>query len=157
MESTISLSGNVGTDVESYRGADWHLARFRLACTPRIRRKDEWVDGETTWISVRASNRLARNVEASLRKGDPVIVTGRLRTHVWEDPDGNKQDRIIVEAQAIGHDLTRGTSHFQRNERASSPISPLEHPDHATDEGEERLTRATDRVTVDGVALQPVP
>ena len=140
MDATISLSGNIGTDIETFHGDDWTLARFRLACTPRVRRGGEWTDAETTWISVRASNRLARNVAASLRKGDPVVVTGRLRTHVWQDPEGAKQDRLIVEASSIGHDLNRGTSAFTRNERAASPSSPGEplgapdgYDDHAGD------------------------
>ncbi|WP_022910869.1 single-stranded DNA-binding protein [Aestuariimicrobium kwangyangense] len=126
MDATISLSGNIGTDVETFTGDDWELARFRLACTPRVRRGGEWTDGETTWISVRASNRLARNVAASLHKGDPVVVTGRLRTHVWQDAEGVKQDRLIVEASSVGHDLNRGTTNFARNERVASPASPGE-------------------------------
>ena len=137
MDATISLSGNIGTDIETFNGDDWVLARFRLACTPRVRRGGEWTDGETTWISVRASNRLARNVADSLRKGDPVVVTGRLRTHVWQDPDGVKQDRLIVEASAVGHDLNRGVTQFRRNERVGSPSSPGEPLDHEEPTGDE--------------------
>ena len=50
-DATISLSGNVGTDVEFHEGDGWAYARFRLACTPRFQRQGEWVDGETTWLS----------------------------------------------------------------------------------------------------------
>jgi len=113
-DATISLSGNVGTDVEFHEGDGWAYARFRLACTPRFQRQGEWVDGETTWLSVRATHRMARHVRDSINKGDPVVVTGRLRTHTWTDAEGERQDRLVVEAMAMGHDLSRGVSRFQR-------------------------------------------
>ena len=127
MDATISLSGNVGTDVEFTEGDGWAYARFRLACTPRFLRKGEWVDAETTWITVRTTNRAALNVRHSIRKGDPVVVTGRLRTHSWTNPEGERIDRLVVEATSLGHDLTRGITSFARIERSpQSPATPSE-------------------------------
>ncbi|MGD8214409.1 single-stranded DNA-binding protein [Aestuariimicrobium sp. Y1814] len=120
MDAQITLSGNVGTDVEFSSGDGWSYARFRLACTPRLIRNSEWVDGDTTWLNVRARNATALNVKESIKKGDPVIVTGKLRTHAWSNADGEKFDRLVVEASSLGHDLSRGTSTFTRNERADS-------------------------------------
>lgn len=117
MDALITLSGNVGTDVEFTEGDGWSYARFRLACTPRFVRNGEWVDAETTWINVRTSHRTAINVKESIRKGDPVLVTGRLRTHAWTNGDGERFDRLVVEATSLGHDLTRGTAAFTKNER----------------------------------------
>ena len=53
------------------------------------------------------------------RKGDPVIVIGKLRTNVFKGEDGVLVERLILEATALGHDLTRGTSTFSRVERMS--------------------------------------
>jgi single-strand DNA-binding protein len=47
-------------------------------------------------------------------KGDPVIVVGRLRTTRWTDNQGVDQERMIIEATSIGHDLTRGTAVFRK-------------------------------------------
>lgn len=125
MDALISMSGNVGTDVELSQGEGWAYARFRLACTPRFLREGEWTDGETTWITVRVTNRTAHHVFQSVRKGDPVVVVGKLRTHVWRTPEGERADRLVVEASAVGHDLSRGTAVFNRAERpAGSPVSP---------------------------------
>jgi single-strand DNA-binding protein len=55
-----------------------------------------------------------------VRKGDPVIVIGRLRTQVWVK-DAVQQERTVLEALTIGHDLSRGTSAFNRSERAQVP------------------------------------
>lgn len=120
MDAQITLTGNVGTDVEAHRGDGWTYARFRLACTPRVMRDGEWVDDHTTWLTVRATNRLAENVIASVSKGDPLVVTGRVRTQVWELGTGERQDRLVVHATSIGHDLGRGTSIFVRSTRAAT-------------------------------------
>lgn len=138
MDAQITLSGNVGTDVEYSYGDGWAYARFRLACTPRLIRNGEWVDGDTTWLNVRAKNATATNVKESIRKGDPVIVTGKLRTHAWSNADGEKFDRLVVEATSLGHDLSRGTSVWTRNERADAEEAPVV----ATDTGQEEDTDA---------------
>jgi single-strand DNA-binding protein len=62
-------------------------------------------------------------VAASVRKGDPVVVVGRLRTSVWEK-DGQSHERLVLEADMVGHDLNRGTSAFRRRPRLSSTDSP---------------------------------
>jgi single-strand DNA-binding protein len=119
MEAYVHITGHVGGDVE-YRNNTLPTASFRLACTPRIRRGGDWSDGETTWLTVTCFRSLAEHSASSVRKGDPVIVIGRLRTQVWVK-DGVQQERTVLEALTIGHDLTRGTSAFNRSERAQLP------------------------------------
>lgn len=114
MDAIVTVSGNLGTDVEHYQGEGYSRASFRIACTPRLRRGQEWVDGHTTWLNVECSNRTADNARDSLVKGDPVIVSGRLRTRVWE-AQGTKHERMVVEAISVGHDMSRGVSLFTRN------------------------------------------
>ncbi|SER98193.1 single-strand DNA-binding protein [Propionibacterium cyclohexanicum] len=120
MDTNVSLSGYVGTAVEYTAAEGYSFATFRLATTPRIRRNGEWVDGETTWITVEASNRAADNAAASIHKGDPVIVVGRLQTKRWQGRDGEPRERLVLTALALGHDLARGTSQFTRTPRQSA-------------------------------------
>ena len=54
----------------------------------------------------------------SIRKGDAVVVHGRLRTDVWEREDGQSSTTYVVEATFVGHDLNRGTTVFLRSTRA---------------------------------------
>jgi single-strand DNA-binding protein len=119
MEAYVHMTGYVGGDVE-YRNNTLPTASFRLACTPRIRRGGDWSDGETTWLTITCFRSLAEHAASSVRKGDPVIVIGKLRTSVWVK-DGVQQERTVLEAQTIGHDLTRGTSAFNRAERPQIP------------------------------------
>jgi single-strand DNA-binding protein len=119
MEAYVHMTGYVGGDVE-FRNNTVATASFRLGCTPRLRRGGDWTDGETSWLTVTCFRSLAEHAASSVRKGDPVIVIGRLRTQVWVK-DGQQQERTVLEALTIGHDLTKGTSAFNRSERATVP------------------------------------
>lgn len=115
MDAFIHLSGNVGGDVE-FRNNKTATASFRLACTPRVLRNGQWGDGETTWFTVMCFRSLAEHTAASIGKGDPIMVYGKLRTQAWER-DGQSFERLVLEAKSIGHDLNRGTSAFKKAER----------------------------------------
>ena len=126
-EIPVTLVGNVVTDVGATTtpgGAE--LAWFRLASTPRHydRALGRWVDGDTSYVRVSCWRHLARNVVVSVRKGDPVVVTGRLRVREWARED-RKGVAVEVDASAIGHDLSRGVSRFDRPARpAALPDGP---------------------------------
>lgn len=115
MEPTVSMTGRLGTDVEertTRQGVPY--VTFRMASTSRFQREGAWVDGPTTWVTVRCYRQLAEHVSLSLRKGQPVVVTGRLRTESWQDQSGATRERTVLEAQALGHDLTWGATVFSR-------------------------------------------
>ena len=89
---------------------------FRVATTPRWfdNRQGAWTDGRTEWITVKAFRDVAFNVAASIRKGDPVLVQGRLRTEEWAGENGPRTT-LVLDAHALGHDLTRGRTSFARS------------------------------------------
>ncbi len=123
-EAQLTLTGYVGTDVDYRAGRDGAppRARFRVACTPRFfdRQQGAWRDQETVWKTVKVWRALADNVASSVRKGEPVVIIGRLRAEVWKDEDGELRSQDVVEATSVGHDLNRGTSAFLR--RAVTPV-----------------------------------
>jgi single-strand DNA-binding protein len=145
-ETMISIAGNVATDVRfvrSDRGTS--LASFRLASTSRRfdRSQGGWVDGHTTYVTVVCWRALAENVAASLHKGEPVVATGRLRVEPWERDDGRSGTSVEVEAQVVGHDLSRGTTAFRRTRR--------EHVDTLSDaKVAEQLARSLDTAPTTG-------
>lgn len=119
-ETLITLQGWLGSDVTTRRAGESTVASFRVASTPRRyqRKTDEWVDGDTQWYTVNAWRSLADNCERSLRRGDPVVVHGRLNAQVWTNSAGIEVTSFEVDATFVGHDLTRGTSSFTRTPRA---------------------------------------
>ena len=121
-DAVVTFQGWVGTDVTHRETQQGHVANFRVGVTPRIRRRTgDWVDGQTSWFSVACWRALADNVRDSVRKGDPVVVHGRLRTDVWERGDGQSSTTYVVEALHVGHDLTRGTTRFERSAVPARP------------------------------------
>jgi single-strand DNA-binding protein len=145
MEAQVHITGYAGTEVET-RG-NGTVSVFRLACTPRIRTKSGWGDGNTTWIEVACFRTLAQHVAQSVRKGDPVLVVGKLRTNQWEK-DGQTHERLVLEADLVGHDLNRGTSAFRRPPRLAPADSreaeepPADEVEAAGPNAEERAAQA---------------
>ncbi|MGA9747912.1 MAG: single-stranded DNA-binding protein [Nocardioides sp.] len=116
-DTYVTLHGWVGSEVTFRDPHGVSVANLRVASTPRLKREGRWVDGDTTWYSVTAWRGLADNVRDSIHKGDAVVVHGRLRTDVWERSDGQTSASLCIDATLIGHDLTRGTSRFERSVR----------------------------------------
>src|SRR3954462_6728300 len=122
-ETHVTLSGWLGGDVALRDAAGVPVATFRVASTPRryVRKTDTWEDGDTQWYSVNAWRTLGENCDRSLRRGDPVVVHGKLSAHVWTNKAGLEVTTFEVEAAFIGHDLNRGTSEFRRRKLAAAP------------------------------------
>lgn len=113
---TVVIAGNIGNDPS--RGVTRTgkpVINFRVASTPGYfdQRTGAWVEGDTSWYAVSAFGNIADHAKASLRCGDPVIVVGRMKVREWE-ANGRKGVDVEIDADAIGHDLNRGTSAFAR-------------------------------------------
>jgi len=120
--TTISVTGNVATEVRFTTTQDGTpLATFRMAATERKFDKltSRWIDGDVTWFSVSMWRSLAENVSASIHKGDPVFVVGRLTLREWER-DGKAGMSLDINADLVGHDLNRGTATFERIRKVTS-------------------------------------
>ena len=135
-ETMVCVVGNVATQPVYKELASGASARFRLAVTARYwdREKNTWTDGHTNFFTVWARRSLATNVGASVSVGDPVVVHGRLKVRT-EQRDGQSWTSADVDAVAIGHDLSRGTSAFRRASKgdAAAASTPRPEPSWETD------------------------
>lgn len=125
-ESYVTLQGWVGNDVDVREVGETQCASFRVGCTPRFQRAGEWVAGDTSWFTVNTWRGLARNVADSVRKGDAVVVHGRVKVDVWEREGHPPATSCVVEATFVGHDLNRGTTVFAKAPRTSTDVSGAE-------------------------------
>ncbi|MDR0342898.1 MAG: single-stranded DNA-binding protein [Nocardiopsaceae bacterium] len=125
-EAQVFLSGYVATD-PSYKllpgGAA--VAQLRVAYTPRWlnRETGEWSESPTSFLTVICWRKLADNVRMCLRKGEPVLVRGRLQVRRYEDKDGAPRIAVELDASSVGHDLARGVALFQRLPRDQADAS----------------------------------
>ena len=125
-ETSVTIVGNVLTDPKSRRTAeDVRVVSFRVASNERRfdKASGEWVDGDRLFVTVTCWRRLANGVVASLSKGDPVMVTGRLYTRGYE-VEGQKRSITELEATAVGPDLSRCSAELVRVRRSASEDAP---------------------------------
>jgi single-strand DNA-binding protein len=113
----LTVVGWIGTEVRNFHENDGGtpFSTFRLGSTRRWfdKQTGAWKDGQTEWFNVKVWRTTAVNVARSLRKGDPVIVQGRLSTEEWISENGPRTS-LVLEATSLGHDLAFGSSHFAR-------------------------------------------
>ena len=123
-KTQVTLTGWLGSDVTTRSAGDATVASFRLAATPRRYnpRTEEWFDGDTQWYSVNAWRQLAGNCAASLRRGDPVVVHGKLSARRWTSAAGVETTSFEIEAAVVGHDLNRGASSFAKSPSRATPV-----------------------------------
>ncbi len=119
-EINVSLNGNVVSEpamIPTKSGVAMCSLRVAVNSRKFDKATQIWLDGDTTYFSVTSWRNLAENVEASLKKGDPVVVVGKLRVREWTK-DEKSGTSVEIEASSIGHDLSRGKSEFTRVSRS---------------------------------------
>lgn len=179
--TTVTLVGTAVTAVKyatTIGGVP--VAHFRLAATERRfdRQKQAWVEGDTSFYTVWTWRWLAENVLTSVMRGDPVLVTGRMRVREWEVGEGRSRGVAAeVEATSVGHDLTRGTAAFRRTAKAKPSVggsgsgssgdgvnaadgqpssAATADPDDAGDAGDASASGGTTEATASGPDPRPV-
>jgi single-strand DNA-binding protein len=116
-EMVTTISGWVAST--PYKNESKDVVLVQVAFTPtNIDEKRNLKEGKTEWINVNISGEpFQKNVLKSLHRGDAVIVHGTFRTEEKEDierDDGSIRTVLIIDAQSIGHNLSFGTSKFER-------------------------------------------
>lgn len=117
--STVTIAGNVVADPR-ISGLPDNPERVTFRVVANRRRKDPatdtWVDAGEFGINVVCWRSLARGVAQSVRRGDPVLVMGRIGERSYE-VDGVRRWITEVTADFIGHDLAKGYCQYYRFSR----------------------------------------
>lgn len=101
-EARITIDGNLTADPElRFVPSGAATARFTVASTPRVKRGDQWEDGETVFLPVTVWRELAEGSAETLRKGDTVIVSGKLRQRSYEK-DGIRRVAYEIDGEFVG-------------------------------------------------------
>jgi single-strand DNA-binding protein len=116
-DALVVVTGYVATE-PSYRtlGDGVPVLSMRVGWTRRRRDSatGEWSDGNTSFVTVTCWRKLAENLSKCLRKGDPVVLRGRLDVRTYVNKEGERRIAVDVDAASLGHDLNRGVANFQR-------------------------------------------
>ena len=124
-ETQVTIVGNVVNTVDKRELANGTaVAHFRVGSTERRydRASGGWVDGDRLYLDVTCWRHLAENAAASLVKGDPVVVTGRLFTRNYEH-EGQRRSSMTIDANSVAADLSRCTAVVTRTRRSTAAES----------------------------------
>jgi single-strand DNA-binding protein len=119
MVNRVILIGNLGKDPEVRRLENGAVvAKFTLATNENYKDKSgEW-QTLTEWHDIVVWRQLAERAEATLKKGMPVYVEGKLTHRTWQDQDGNNRRTTEIVAnyfRALGS-KKEGGGDFQTTE-----------------------------------------
>lgn len=86
------------------------------AATKRRGDDGKWVDGKTLWANAHVYSKenmpFAENTYESIKKGDDVVLSGRIYTRSYETKSGGKGLSVDIDVDHIGPSLTfRTTPH----------------------------------------------
>ena len=138
MSDNITVRGFVASEIRSSTTPGGvATASFRLGSTERRydRASSAWIDGNTNWFTVQGYRQLAGNIGCSIKKGQRVIVVGRLKMRSWEK-DGRIYHVAEIDAESVGHDLMWGSANFTRMAAAQGTSAPSATSAADDDEGQ---------------------
>lgn len=93
----VILAGNLTRDPElRFTNGGIPVCSFGLAVN-RVRSKNEEVD----FFDISAWRELGETIANYKKKGDPILVEGRLQFRSWEAQDGSKRNKVDVVADNI--------------------------------------------------------
>jgi single-strand DNA-binding protein len=123
MDTYVTVQGNLVSDPTQRSTANGAtVVGIRVASSGRKFDKatGEFRDGDPMFISVSCWRALGGHVMASLRKGDSVVIHGRLIHRTYDDKQGNRRSVHEIDAIAVGPDLARCAVDLRRPGRAGA-------------------------------------
>ena len=97
---TITIVGRVGQDPVKLNGGG---VRLRIVSNDRVKNDatGSWDDKDTSWWTVKAWKSLAEQSIAILKKGQEVVIVGKIYEETWKDKEGNSRTSYDVNADTI--------------------------------------------------------
>jgi len=104
MPAITTIVGNLVKDPEEKTfGPDKNVTNIRVACSDSIPDgKGGWKDLGTAYYNVSGWRNLGKYMASSLKKGDRVIVQGKIKYHEFKKNDGTNGHAYEIEASDIG-------------------------------------------------------
>jgi single-strand DNA-binding protein len=137
----VILMGNLTRDPEMrFTPKGTAIARLGLAVNRTWRTETGEQKEEVTFVDIDAYGKQAETISHYLKKGNPILIEGRLRLHTWEDKQTNqKQSKLRVDLENfrfVGPAQNReaGGPEVGRSRPATPAAAPAAAPAEAAEE-----------------------
>ena len=101
MSFPVTFKARLGADPEMTTGSNGSaVTRLRVVTNGRRMVDGDWQDTDTSWWQVTAFGRQAEAAAEQLRKGDLVLIQGKVKQREWEK-DGVKRVTAEVTADEV--------------------------------------------------------
>jgi len=112
MTAQVTIVGNLTRDPElRFTPGGDAVASTRVAVNERVKDGNEWKDGEPSFYEVKAWRKLAEQATETLRKGQRVVVVGKMKIETYQTKEGEQRSSVVVTADEIGESIRfRATS-----------------------------------------------
>ncbi len=100
LRNRVQLIGNLGDDPKMFEFKNSKKVAFSVATNEFFTKNGERTQ-ETTWHNLVAWNKRADMIFNNLKKGDEIVVTGKLVNRSYQDKSGNKKYTTEIEVDGI--------------------------------------------------------
>lgn len=130
MLPTITIDGRAVNDPElRFTPSGAAVANFRIAASESKKLDDgTWEDGDKLFVNVAIWKEAAEAVAENIRKGDKVIVTGRLYQREYETSGGEKRTSIEVKFATVAKVVDPPRANRQQGRQAAPANDPWATP-----------------------------
>lgn len=118
--NTVSLSGNIATDIELREAGQTVVTRINLAV------KDNFKKDLTHFIRVEAWGKTAELLNQYCQKGSKIIAEGSIKVDKFQDKQGNNREIVKVNANRIEFLDTKKSSNDQEDNPFSNNSGPMD-------------------------------
>lgn len=126
----VILAGRFSRDPELRHAGQTTVCSFSLALNRSYKTDSGEKKEEVTFVDITAFGKQAEVIAQHLRKGDSILVEGRLKTESWDDKQtGQKRTKIGVVLEGfsfLGGKRECGEAPAPRQQAATKPASKLD-------------------------------
>ncbi len=124
----VILLGNITRDPEvRYTPKGTAVTRITVAVNRRWRTETGELRDEATFVDVDAFGTQAEMLAKYLKKGNPILVEGRLRQHSWEDKQTNQKRttlRVDLERFSFVGPVNKDVAVESIEDESAAPAAP---------------------------------
>lgn len=86
----VQLLGRIGQDIDLITTENSFIVNFSIATNESYIKNNEKIE-KTEWHKIVSLGKTAENINKYAKKGDLILVHGKLQTRSWENKDGQKR------------------------------------------------------------------